>query len=189
MPMEPRQCLVLHRPSCTIYIAVTLIPQCSLYQPLRLSMNYAPLFVLKRIVNGIEFRTGDQVYVQLISSFEFMRCFGLTDDVTFKLSQPQFKFSSDYGIPGFVYFLSDVTCHWCASHCFLGDLRWQGHLLRQTDITHAEWRTDIWLLVGLWYCYVLERGHALLFSSVMCPKQARVDCMHVTWAHITVPVL
>ena len=50
----------------------------------------------------------------------------------------------------------NVTCHWCASHCFLGDLRWQSHLLQQTYVTHAERRTDIWLIFRLQWRHVLR---------------------------------
>jgi hypothetical protein len=71
-----------------------------------LSLNgLCPIFCAERNDNlfghyfGIEFKIGDRVYVRPISSFEFVRCFGLNDDLTYKLSQPQFKFSSDSAIP------------------------------------------------------------------------------------------
>ena len=71
-----------------------------------LSLNgLCPVFCAEKNDNlfghyfGIEFKIGDRVYVRPISSFEFVRCFGLNDDLTYKLSLPQFKFSSDSAIP------------------------------------------------------------------------------------------
>ena len=48
---------------------------------------------------GIEFKLDNRFYVRPISPCEFMRCFGPTNDLTYKLSQPQSKFSSDPGFP------------------------------------------------------------------------------------------
>jgi hypothetical protein len=39
---------------------------------------------------GIEFRCDDDVFVRPISPFEFVRCFDLRDDITYKLSQPTY---------------------------------------------------------------------------------------------------
>lgn len=48
---------------------------------------------------GIEFKHDDHTYVRSFSPFEFVSCFRLSDDLTYKLSHPQYKFSLDAGIP------------------------------------------------------------------------------------------
>ena len=48
---------------------------------------------------GIEFNYDNHSRVRGISPFEFARCFGFIDDLTYRLSQPANKFSLDAAIP------------------------------------------------------------------------------------------
>ena len=68
---------------------------------------------LSRHYFGIEFKLDDHVYVQLIPPFEFIQCFGLTNDLTYRLFQLEFKFSFDAGIPvrTYVWILDHINEH------------------------------------------------------------------------------
>ena len=48
---------------------------------------------------GIEFNYDNHSRVRGISPFEFARCFGFIDDLTYRLSQPANKFSLDAAVP------------------------------------------------------------------------------------------
>ena len=48
---------------------------------------------------GVPFHSDGSTYVRPISPFEFMRNFGLVDDLTYKLSQPTFQCCAAHGIP------------------------------------------------------------------------------------------
>ena len=48
---------------------------------------------------GIEFKHDGHTYVRAISPFEFVSCFGLTDELTYKLSHPSNTFCLDAVIP------------------------------------------------------------------------------------------
>ena len=48
---------------------------------------------------GIEFHFGDHTHVRGISQFEFARCFGFMDDLTYRLSQPGNRYSLDAATP------------------------------------------------------------------------------------------
>lgn len=50
---------------------------------------------------GIEFQLSNEQYVRPISPFEFVRCFNLPDDYTYKLSHTSNKFCLDGAIPAF----------------------------------------------------------------------------------------
>jgi len=49
---------------------------------------------------GVQFRHESHLYVRAISSFEVMTCFGLCDNITYRLSQPQNTPAMEAGIPG-----------------------------------------------------------------------------------------
>ena len=49
---------------------------------------------------GIEFHYENHSHIRGISPFEFARCFGFNDDLTYRLSQPVNKFFLDDAVPG-----------------------------------------------------------------------------------------
>jgi len=49
---------------------------------------------------GIEFHYENHSHVRGISLFEFARCFGFSDDLTYRLSQPVNRFCLDAAVPG-----------------------------------------------------------------------------------------
>ncbi len=49
---------------------------------------------------GIEFHDEDHSYVCAISSYEFVRCFGFTNHITYRLSHPTYKYAMDAAMPG-----------------------------------------------------------------------------------------
>jgi hypothetical protein len=49
---------------------------------------------------GIKFHYENHSHVRGISPFEFARCFGFNDDLTYRLSQPVNKFCLDAAVPG-----------------------------------------------------------------------------------------
>jgi hypothetical protein len=71
---------------------------------------------------GIEFHFGDHTHIRGISPFEFARCFGFTDTLTYRLSHPSCKFALDAAIPGhtlawifeqvraYLVFVKDLNC-------------------------------------------------------------------------------
>ena len=50
---------------------------------------------------GIEFEVDSENYVRPVSSFEFVRCFNLSDDLTYSLSHPDNEFYLDAALPAF----------------------------------------------------------------------------------------
>ncbi len=58
---------------------------------------------------GIEFNCSDHRYAWSISPFEFVLCFGLTDNLRYCLSQPDHWFALDTGIPA-------LTSAWIFDH-------------------------------------------------------------------------
>jgi hypothetical protein len=48
---------------------------------------------------GIEFHHEDHSYIQAISSYEFVRCFGFTDHITYRLSHSTYKYAMDAAMP------------------------------------------------------------------------------------------
>ncbi len=48
---------------------------------------------------GVEFNYDGHSYIRAISPFEFTRCFGFTDQLTYHLSQPPYKFSINAVMP------------------------------------------------------------------------------------------
>jgi hypothetical protein len=48
---------------------------------------------------GVEFNHDNHSWVRGILPFEFARCFGFIDDLTYRLSQPANKFSLDAAVP------------------------------------------------------------------------------------------
>ena len=55
-------------------------------------------------------------------------------------------------------------------------LRWQCRLLRQTDATHAEQWTDVWLLVRLQWCHMLIQE----MGRLSCEDDRQMS-MYVRW--------
>ena len=49
---------------------------------------------------GIEFHHDGHTYVRAISTYEFSRCFGLIDDIQYRLSHEKYKFALDAAMPG-----------------------------------------------------------------------------------------
>jgi len=49
---------------------------------------------------GIEFHHDDHTYVRAISTCEFSRCFGLVDNIQYRLSHKKYKFGLDAAMPG-----------------------------------------------------------------------------------------
>jgi hypothetical protein len=60
---------------------------------------------------GIEFSIDDEKYVRAISPFEFVRCFNLPDDLTYKLSHESNRFCMDGAIPSFTSSYLVSLCH------------------------------------------------------------------------------
>ncbi len=62
---------------------------------------------------GIEFNYENHSRVRGISPFEFARCFGFIDDLTYRLSQPANKFSLDAAVPSrtSAWLLEQVRAH------------------------------------------------------------------------------
>jgi hypothetical protein len=48
---------------------------------------------------GVKFHYNGHSYICAISPFKFVRCFGFTDQLTYRLSQPPYKFSVDVVMP------------------------------------------------------------------------------------------
>jgi hypothetical protein len=49
---------------------------------------------------GIEFHHDGHTYVRALSTYEFSRCFGLIEDIQYRLSHERYKFSLDAAMPG-----------------------------------------------------------------------------------------
>jgi hypothetical protein len=49
---------------------------------------------------GIEFHYNDHTYVHAISTYEFTRCFGLVDNIQYRMSHERYKFGLDASMPG-----------------------------------------------------------------------------------------
>ena len=49
---------------------------------------------------GIEFHHDDHTYVRALSTYEFSRCFGLIDDIQYRLSHERYKFGLNAAMPG-----------------------------------------------------------------------------------------
>ena len=58
---------------------------------------------------GIEFKHLDHTYVRAISPFEFVSCHGLVNDLTYRLSKPEHKYSMDAAVPA-------MTSAWLFDH-------------------------------------------------------------------------
>ncbi len=48
---------------------------------------------------GIEFHHEDHSYIQAISSYKFVHCFGFTDHITYRLSHSTYKYAMDAAMP------------------------------------------------------------------------------------------
>jgi hypothetical protein len=48
---------------------------------------------------GIEFHDEDHCYVRAISPYEFVRCFGFIDQITYRLSHSTYKYAMDAAMP------------------------------------------------------------------------------------------
>lgn len=81
---------------------------------------------------GIEFKADDDTFVRPLSLFEFVCCFNLTDDLTYKLSHTSSESFNDAAIPAFTSASILQECHSrLASIC---DANLQ---LYEPNITHA----------------------------------------------------
>jgi hypothetical protein len=49
---------------------------------------------------GIEFHHDGHTYVRALSTYEFSRCFGLIEDIQYRLSHEKYKFGLDAAMPG-----------------------------------------------------------------------------------------
>ena len=49
---------------------------------------------------GIEFHHDDHTYIRAISTYEFSHCFGLVDNIQYRLSHDNYKFGLDASMPG-----------------------------------------------------------------------------------------
>jgi len=49
---------------------------------------------------GIEFHHDGHTYVRALSTYEFSRCFGLIEDIQYRLSHERYKFGLDAAMPG-----------------------------------------------------------------------------------------
>jgi hypothetical protein len=49
---------------------------------------------------GIEFHHDGTTYIRAISTYEFARCFCLTDNIQYRLSHERYKFGLDAAMPG-----------------------------------------------------------------------------------------
>jgi hypothetical protein len=49
---------------------------------------------------GIEFHHDDHTYVRAISTYEFARCFSLSDNIQYRMSHERYKFGLDAAMPG-----------------------------------------------------------------------------------------
>ncbi len=62
---------------------------------------------------GIEFHHDGHTYVCAISTYEFYRCFGLVDNIQYRLSHNKYKFGLDVAMPGRTssWIFDQVHCH------------------------------------------------------------------------------
>jgi hypothetical protein len=81
---------------------------------------------------GIEFTADDDTFVRPLSLFEFVRCFNLTDDLTYKLSHPSNESFNDAAIPAFTSASIFQACH-----SRLTTIRDANLQLYEPNITHA----------------------------------------------------
>jgi hypothetical protein len=49
---------------------------------------------------GTEFHHDNHTYIRAISSYEFVRCFGFIDQLTYRLSHPTYLYAMDAAMPG-----------------------------------------------------------------------------------------
>jgi hypothetical protein len=49
---------------------------------------------------GIEFHHNDHTYIRAISTYKFARCFGLVDNIQYRMSHNRYKFGLDAAMPG-----------------------------------------------------------------------------------------
>eukprot|EP00956_Cyclotella_meneghiniana_P037713 scaffold143282_cov76-Cyclotella_meneghiniana.AAC.4 len=60
---------------------------------------------------GIEFQTTDDTFVRPISPFEFVKCFQLTDKLTYRLSHPRHLYNMDNAVPAKTSSFVLQLCH------------------------------------------------------------------------------
>lgn len=65
---------------------------CPPYRPNSQNHLFGPYF-------GIKYRCDDDTFIRAISPFEFSRCFGLSDNLTYHLSKKDYQHQLDNGIP------------------------------------------------------------------------------------------
>jgi hypothetical protein len=81
---------------------------------------------------GIEFKADDDTFVRLLSLFKFVRCFNLTDNLTYKLSHTSNESFNHAAIPAFTSASILQECH-----SRLASIRDANLQLYEPNITHA----------------------------------------------------
>ncbi len=88
----------LHRPNTDTL--VTLGSEVISVDGLCLVFNACPTTNIFQHYFGIEFHDEDHSYICAISSYKFVRCFGFTNHITYRLSHPTYKYALDAAMPG-----------------------------------------------------------------------------------------